>query len=340
MIRFSLLLQWMQLAALATNRKGCVDATFATQSLWNGGGTPDSRIVRPRRSYLYSFHPSVETIGTDPTTKPEYEKIIGPFGRYVDSVCMTIFRNKLRDQVLLSYLDNDGMADGRTSNATQNPILADSIYYGPVHYSQIVALAAALNARYTKPVGIQLRAHNVLKSMFPPWLPKLYKIFFSRPFPKFSAQMNSRVTAMLGVWLMGECTVNDILVPISEHPTKNSTSVTANINHQGVLVTRCRFLEESQCASVCINSCKIPTQNFFLQDMGIPLLMEPNYTTGSCQFSFGVLPNTTTETIGVSTPCLSRCPTAGSYRRNHLSGIGSSLIDRNVTSKCAMIMMD
>lgn len=28
----------------------------------------------------------------------------------------------------------------------------------------------------------------------------------------------------------------------------------------GVLVERCRYLEQSGCASICINSCKVPTQ--------------------------------------------------------------------------------
>lgn len=29
---------------------------------------------------------------------------------------------------------------------------------------------------------------------------------------------------------------------------------------QGVLIERCRYLEEAGCASICINSCKVPTQ--------------------------------------------------------------------------------
>lgn len=40
-----------------------------------------------------------------------------------------------------------------------------------------------------------------------------------------------------------------------------------------VHVCRCRYLEETGCASVCINSCKLPTQRFFAEDMGLPLTM-------------------------------------------------------------------
>ena len=37
---------------------------------------------------------------------------------------------------------------------------------------------------------------------------------------------------------------------------------------QLVVVKRCRFLEESACASVCVNACKMPTQALFNEDMG------------------------------------------------------------------------
>ena len=51
----------------------------------------------------------------------------------------------------------------------------------------------------------------------------------------------------------------------------------------GVLVQRCRYLEQSGCAAVCVNSCKVPTQEFFATKMGIPLTMTPNYEDFSCQ---------------------------------------------------------
>ena len=51
----------------------------------------------------------------------------------------------------------------------------------------------------------------------------------------------------------------------------------------GVLVERCRYLEQSGCAAVCINSCKVPTQEFFAKNMGLQLTMTPNYEDFSCQ---------------------------------------------------------
>ncbi len=104
---------------------------------------------------------------------------------------------------------------------------------------------------------------------------------------------------------MGECEVNDIEID------------GIIFKDQGLLVKRCRFLEESGCASVCINACKIPTQNFFIEDMGLPLTMTPDYETHECQFSFGVLPNSKEELEAKNTPCLVRCPNAGGMRRSN-----------------------
>jgi hypothetical protein len=105
---------------------------------------------------------------------------------------------------------------------------------------------------------------------------------------------------------MGECEVNNVV-------TEDGTV----LPNQGLLVKRCRFLEESGCASICVNSCKIPTQNFFLEDMGLPLTMTPDYETYECQFSFGVEPDAQNEFAAKNTPCLSRCPTAGAMRKWH-----------------------
>jgi hypothetical protein len=117
--------------------------------------------------------------------------------------------------------------------------------------------------------------------------------------------LNAWATWVAGQWLMGECEINDIEIDGK------------TMKDQGLLVKRCRFLEESGCASVCVNSCKIPTQKFFIEDMGLPLTMTPDYETHECQFSFGRMPTPQDDLDAMGTPCLSRCPTAGSMRQWH-----------------------
>lgn len=62
---------------------------------------------------------------------------------------------------------------------------------------------------------------------------------------------------------------------------------------------------------------KIPTQNFFRENMGLALTMTPDYQTGECQFAFGVLPTAEEEKEARDTPCLSRCPSGGGLRSFH-----------------------
>mmetsp|Transcript_14108 Transcript_14108/g.20149 ORF Transcript_14108/g.20149 Transcript_14108/m.20149 type:complete len:146 (-) Transcript_14108:554-991(-) len=126
--------------------------------------------------------------------------------------------------------------------------------------------------------------------------------------------MNAWATLVGGTWLMGECQINDCEIDGNKIGVK-----------QGLLVKRCRFLEESGCASICVNSCKIPTQNFFNQDMGLPLTMTPDYDTFECQFSFGLTPSAVSELDARQTPCLSRCPSSGSMRKWHDSTFNSDI---------------
>jgi len=122
---------------------------------------------------------------------------------------------------------------------------------------------------------------------------------FSKPLTKLSCQLNAFATWLTCQWLMGECEINDVEIDGGQ----------VGAGH-GVLVKRCRYLEESGCASICINSCKIPTQTFFALDMGLPLTMKPNYEDFSCQFSFGLTPPNETDDEAFSTECFTSCPTA------------------------------
>ncbi|XP_010543065.1 PREDICTED: beta-carotene isomerase D27, chloroplastic [Tarenaya hassleriana] len=143
--------------------------------------------------------------------------------------------------------------------------------------------------------GVQVR---ILKSFFPPLILELYKLLIA-PIAqgKIAALMVARVTVFTCQWLMGPCKVSLVDLPNGESWSS------------GVYVEKCRYLEESKCVGVCINTCKIPTQRFFKEDMGVPLLMEPNFSDYSCQFKFGVLPPK--DDANVNEPCLATCPIAG-----------------------------
>ena len=115
---------------------------------------------------------------------------------------------------------------------------------------------------------------------------------FSRPMPQLACQLNAWVTALTCQWLMGPCKINDLELADGTTRPKQGVLVerqacccycclycccygcTAVCCFQHVdavgcaetdcaeidCVDRCRYLEEAGCASICINSCKVPTQ--------------------------------------------------------------------------------
>jgi len=243
--------------------------------------TPQYTTIRPETSGIYASRAPPTIKGPDIDTKPEYENIVGPLGKTLDRLFLMIFRTKMAERI------------GVDSSLPKDD------------YQGLMELSGALNARFSDRTEVQKVAQDVLRSLFPSWLPGQYALLFSGPFPEFSARMNAWATKVGGTWLMGECEVNDIDIDGKVY------------KDQGLLVKRCRFLEESGCASVCVNACKIPTQNFFIEEMGLPLTMTPDYETHECQFSFGRIPTKEEEIEAKGTPCLSRCPTAGSLRKWH-----------------------
>eukprot|EP00747_Dinoflagellata_sp_TGD_P059085 gnl/TRDRNA2_/TRDRNA2_151413_c2_seq1.p1 gnl/TRDRNA2_/TRDRNA2_151413_c2~~gnl/TRDRNA2_/TRDRNA2_151413_c2_seq1.p1 ORF type:complete len:116 (-),score=13.08 gnl/TRDRNA2_/TRDRNA2_151413_c2_seq1:282-584(-) len=54
----------------------------------------------------------------------------------------------------------------------------------------------------------------------------------------------------------------------------------------GVVVEKCKFLQESNCKGMCLNSCKLPAQQLFAE-LGMPVRVTPNFETHECQWSFG-----------------------------------------------------
>ena len=168
-------------------------------------------------------------------------------------------------------------------------------------FAGLIQLIRKLNTHFPieGKAGTQLAAQNILRSLFPSWLPRAFAVIFSKPLPAFSARMNAYITSLTTFWLMGESDIIDVDI--------DGGGIGQG---QGLLVKRCRYLEEAGCASVCVNTCKIPTQNFFCEDMGLPLTMTPDYDDFSCKFSFGLTPPSIEEDDAMKVACFSQCPTA------------------------------
>jgi hypothetical protein len=153
---------------------------------------------------------------------------------------------------------------------------------------------------------------TILVKLFPPGLLPAYKILFGN-FMGFSARMNTWVTHFTTPWLMGKSTVLDLATPTStdEISSSNSSSTFSTqtiFKDQLLIVEKCKFLETSNCIQTCLHACKIPTERFFLEEMGLPVTLRPNFTDYSCRFEFGILPlSISSDNSLQGLACLSKC---------------------------------
>mgnify|MGYP003683886465 CR=1 FL=1 len=84
----------------------------------------------------------------------------------------------------------------------------------------------------------------------------------------------------------------------------------------GVLIRRCKVLEQGGCKGLCVNMCKIPTERYFADRWGTPVTMSPNFETLQCQLSFGVAPPPKEELESLlPAGCLNGCALAADLLR-------------------------
>uniref|UniRef100_A0A0E0PH35 Beta-carotene isomerase D27-like C-terminal domain-containing protein n=1 Tax=Oryza rufipogon TaxID=4529 RepID=A0A0E0PH35_ORYRU len=182
-------------------------------------------------------------------------------------------------------------------------------------YNGLIEVANRLMVKGKSALETEQSAVRVLRSLFPPLLLVLFKALLA-PIAngQLASMMVARATALSCQWLMGPCSVNSVIL-------SNGKSLSS-----GVFVEKCKYLEESKCLGVCINTCKLPTQTFFKDHMGVDLYMEPNFEDYSCQFNFGVSPPPLGTDKALKEPCLDICTNA---RRRKELGTGSSTDDGN-----------
>jgi hypothetical protein len=86
----------------------------------------------------------------------------------------------------------------------------------------------------------------------------------------------------------------------------------------GMVVEKCKFLQESNCKGLCLHQCKIPAQEFFAETLGMPLTVRPNFETQECQWSWGEVPLPAEQDPDFPTGCLSGCPTRSEISNSKL----------------------
>ena len=237
----------------------------------------------------------------------------------INAVLMKAFTRKIEERLRTTSKDIDDEeedAPRRRKGAREE----DGSYTGMLELAK--ELEAAPNTRSN--------TLHVLKSLFPSFLPVLFKRIIAENAPRIAGTMNALATFFTCQWLMGPMQVRvkvsgDNYVHLkSKGTTMEDDAFTSSRTEEGkeedesktenldaiVFVERCRYLEESQCVSVCVNTCKRPTQDFFNDVMGVKMTMVPDYSDYSCRFNFGISPpenDEDDEALASAPACFATC---------------------------------
>jgi hypothetical protein len=141
---------------------------------------------------------------------------------------------------------------------------------------------------------------QVLASLVPAPVLWLIRTAFSPT--RWVCESNAWFATVMFEWLVGPCEVKAVEVPTADGVRQQNS---------GVQIKKCRYLEASGCVGLCVNLCKVPTQDFFTQKFGIPLTMTPNFEDMSCEMVFGQPPPPLETEDAYRQPCLVQdCDTA------------------------------
>ena len=146
---------------------------------------------------------------------------------------------------------------------------------------------------------------NTLGGLMTPVLPPFYRIFMSGIVPKLGTEYDGK---QIGPWFYAPW-LTSIVTPTffgflvgPSKPNRRSDG-----QRGGLIVEKCKFLQESGCKGLCLHQCKLPAQEFFKEELGLDLTVKPNFVTQECQWSFGEVPVSVEEDTSFPKGCLVGC---------------------------------
>uniref|UniRef100_A0A7S3P4L4 Beta-carotene isomerase D27-like C-terminal domain-containing protein n=1 Tax=Amphora coffeiformis TaxID=265554 RepID=A0A7S3P4L4_9STRA len=147
--------------------------------------------------------------------------------------------------------------------------------------------------------------YDTLGDLMTPVLPPFYRIFMSGIVPKLGTSIDGK---QLGPWFYAPFLtsfVTPTFFAFLVGPSRPNRRKDGQLG--GLVVEKCQFLQESGCKGLCLHQCKLPAQQFFDQELGLPLTVSPNFDTQECQWSFGEVPLPAAEDPSFPKGCLVGC---------------------------------
>ncbi|CAA2974234.1 beta-carotene isomerase D27, chloroplastic-like isoform X2 [Olea europaea var. sylvestris] len=161
--------------------------------------------------------------------------------------------------------------------------------------------AATMATKLFTPTGQQRIVNQTLDMAFP--RPILNMIRTLMPQSRYTREFFAVFTTIFFAWLVGPCEVKE-----SEFNGRKEKNV--------VHIKKCRFLEETNCVGMCTNLCKMPSQAFIQESLGMPTTMVPNFEDMSCEMIFGQQPPPPASDPAFTQQCYKQCKATQRHQKN------------------------
>ncbi|KAM5563620.1 beta-carotene isomerase D27, chloroplastic [Rosa sericea] len=174
---------------------------------------------------------------------------------------------------------------------SQNVQAASGLRNSKTGFKSLVEAASAASRNFNPEKQREIVV-QALQGAFPRPILSLIKALL--PESKFAREYFAIFTTVFFAWLVGPCEVRE---------SEFNGSKEKNVVH----IPKCRFLEETNCVGMCINMCKMPSQSFIKDTLGMPVNMVPNFDDMSCQMIFGEEPPELLNDPALKQPCFKLC---------------------------------
>ncbi|KAJ1401808.1 hypothetical protein B484DRAFT_338876 [Ochromonadaceae sp. CCMP2298] len=167
--------------------------------------------------------------------------------------------------------------------------------------------------------GQHVFVKNVLGSLLTPFLPPFYRLFMAGIIPSRENGDPIWLEEAFGDLVPGKqfgptfyapyftSLVSPVALSFLLGPARANRRSDGRLG--GMVVEKCKFLQESNCKGICLHQCKIPAQQFFKDELGLPLTVLPNFETQECQWSWGQTPLPHGEDPDFPKGCVKGCET-------------------------------
>ena len=215
-----------------------------------------------------------------------------------------VYNDSLLDKILLKIFRN--LVEKNTGGVTSDkPGITGLLEQGRTYMLQEGQTAEAQHKM----------VYETLGGLMTPVLPPFYRIFMSGIVPKLGTEFDGK---QIGPWFYATWVTSVVTPTFFGFLVGPSYSNNRKDGQPGGLVVeKCKFLQESGCKGLCLHQCKLPAQQFFKEELGLPLTVSPNFVTQECQWSFGEEPlppdQDPTFPKGCLVGCESRAAMKGRY---------------------------